>query len=115
MNPQVEAAKVALQKLFQENRYFDISIVDRLLKITNSIPDAKDYEILQAIHCCYYNRMTGEFRAWVQQTVIEMLNGNGFKVELIDETKFTPVVEIKVSKEKETAVRKIAKFLKLPE
>lgn len=83
MNPQQETVKIAIKKLFDQS-YFSITNFDDLLKITNSICDSKTHDLLHAIHCVHYDKMTPEYRKWLFQTVTKTLCGNGFPLEIID-------------------------------
>lgn len=80
----VEACKLALRQLFRSDAYFNISTIDNLLKLTNTIPDPEIYDTLKLLHCIYYKDMKPEFREELFDTVLKMFDGSGFEFSAID-------------------------------
>jgi len=89
MDPKKEAVKLAIKKLFTDSS-FSICAVDKIAKLTNSIPDKDTYEIMSTVHCVSYSEMKPEFRKWLFSSVLSMCSGNGFE---ITETDFVVVEE----------------------
>ncbi len=83
MDIKQEACKIALKKMFSGS-YFDMSTINNLLKMTNTIPDKEIHATLQTVHCCGWDEMTPEFRKWVFETVLTMFSGNGFDLNAIE-------------------------------
>lgn len=49
-----QACQLALTRIFKES-FFDICTIDKVLKLTGTIPDPEVYGILNTIHCCHYS------------------------------------------------------------
>ena len=53
---EVMVAKTALKKMMEQG-YFCICTIDKVLKISGGIPDPRDYQMLNALHCIHYKDM----------------------------------------------------------
>ena len=53
---EVLVAKTALKKMMEQG-YFCVCTIDKVLKITGGIPDPRDYQMLNALHCIHYKDM----------------------------------------------------------
>lgn len=76
------AAKAALKKMF-EDTHFSICTIDKLLKLTGCIPDKKDYQALNALHCVHYSDMDKDLRQMVYLKSLQMFDNEGFDTDLI--------------------------------
>lgn len=84
-DPKITALKLALNKMFKGN-YFNISVIESCLKLTNSIPDPDIYIIMQTVHCVHFTDMDKNFRDFLYKETILMMNFNGF--DFIDSDNF---------------------------
>lgn len=50
---QLLAAQAALAKMMR-NGWVDITVFDKILKMTNAVPNRQDYEILHLLHCVHF-------------------------------------------------------------
>jgi len=58
----IGAVAHSLQKMLQSERYFDICVIDKCIKLTQ-IPVSKErYDIYSSQHCINWNEMSSEFR-----------------------------------------------------
>lgn len=81
---QIAAAEVSARELF-EGKHFSICELDKLIKLVGCIPDQKDYQALQCLHCIDWAAMSPRLRAMVTETVIRILQQPGFDTEIIGE------------------------------
>ena len=81
---QIMAAKTTLKNMFDGKRYFDICTVDKLLKLTGCIPNAKDYQALSALHCVHWMDMEPELRQMVMLKTLQMFEHSGFDMKVIE-------------------------------
>lgn len=56
---QVMAVKAAVNKMMRDG-YISICTIDNILKMTNGIPNRKDYELLHTLHCVNFMDMDPE-------------------------------------------------------
>lgn len=56
---QVMAVKAAVNKMMRDG-YISICTIDNILKMTNGIPNRKDYELLHMLHCVNFMDMDPE-------------------------------------------------------
>lgn len=74
MNPQAEIAKVALENMFAK-QYFDICALDGLGDMMGvNVQQHHKYPELRALHCVHYNKMSPQLKAYVRNTVLEILS-----------------------------------------
>ncbi len=79
----IAAAKTALKHMF-EKRYYDICIVDKLIKMTGCHPSKKDYEALSMLHCVDFIEMDSDLRQAMYLKTIQIFDNEGFSLELIE-------------------------------
>lgn len=78
------AAKAALKDMFENKNYFSICTVDKLIKLTGCIPNKKDYEALNALHCIHWMDMGQELRSMAMMKTLQIFEQPGFDTEVLD-------------------------------
>lgn len=68
------AVETALRKLFSQ-RYFSISEIDSILKVTGTVAPARVMNSLRLLHCVDYGEMPRELLEELPQMVAEALRG----------------------------------------
>ena len=96
-----EIVLTALREMFK-NTSFSICTIDKCLKLTNSIPDAHDYDCLSALHCISWKDMSSELRQAVFDKTINMFSCEGFDLSALEMifNKENAVFELNRSKRK---------------
>lgn len=80
---QREAAITALKLMF-EGRYFNISTVDKCIKISGCVPpDRKDYQALNALHCVDFADMSANLRQMTLAKTMQIFETPKFDTEVI--------------------------------
>lgn len=64
--------QTAVTDLFEKD-WFDICVLDKLLKILDGRKSGKAYDMLRLMHCVHYDRMPPDLRARIPQLVNECL------------------------------------------
>lgn len=80
---QKQVVKIALKKLFTAKN-FSICDIDKCLKISQIIPNKKDYDTMSALHCIDYSDMNKDVQQWLLHAVEEMFMGSGFDLSFLD-------------------------------
>jgi len=78
-----QAAITALKAMFRKD-YYDICAVDKVIKMTGCIPDKKDYQALNALHCVHWNEMSKELREMVLLKTMQIFEQPGIDIELLE-------------------------------
>lgn len=75
------AAAAALQKMVQ-NGYVCICTIDKILKMSGSVPDRRDYEILSTLHCVHFRDMAPELLRGLPVIIQRVLDAEGLEFTL---------------------------------
>ncbi len=89
-NPNLEALKIAIKKLFTDS-HFSICTIDHLLKMRGLIADKEVYNIMASVHCADYKQMSSEFRQWLFNATIEMFDVDNVEFDLGLVDKMSPM------------------------
>ena len=99
---QKQVVKIALRKLFTA-KHFSICDIDKCLKLSQIIPNKKDYDTMSALHCIDYSDMNKDVREWLLNTVESMFMGSGFDLSFLE--KEIKVIEIEEPKQRKGFLR----------
>jgi hypothetical protein len=56
---EILAAQASLKKM-EQNGYFDICVIDNILKISGGVPNGRDHQVLRMLHCVHFKDMPSE-------------------------------------------------------
>ena len=80
---QREAAITALKSMF-EGRYYDITTVNKCIKLSGCIPpDPKDFQALNALHCIDFSDMSANLRQMTLAKTMQIFETPKFDTEVI--------------------------------
>ena len=82
---QIMAAKTALKNMFENKSYFNICTVKKVMKITGCIPDRKDMQALEALHCVDWIDMDAELRSMVMLKTARIFEQPGFDMGVLED------------------------------
>jgi hypothetical protein len=78
-----EVVITGMKHMFQ-GTHFSICDLDKLIKITGGIPNAKDYNALSALHCVSWAAMSPELRETVMEKAVALLSSEGFNIDELE-------------------------------
>ena len=64
--------------------HFSICDLDKIIKITEVIPNAKDYLALSALHCVSWSEMSFELRKQVLEKILSIVSTEGFNLSELE-------------------------------
>ncbi len=82
---QKEEVLTSLRKMFK-GKYFSICDIDKCLEITGTIPNKKDYDWLNALHCVEWSVMSSQLRQLVLEKTVSMLSSESFDLSILELT-----------------------------
>lgn len=88
---QIEVIRTALAAMFDKG-HFDICTIDACLKISGGIPNKKDYDLLRALHCIDYKRMSQSLRLELPRLVQRVIESRPM---VFDDCLLSPSVSIR--------------------
>ena len=93
------AANAAIKKMLNKS-YFDICVIDGILKITKGVPKREDYNLLHLLHCVHFADMEPELLRGLPVIINRVLDSEPFALEYQPEIveKLTNVHRLGVNK-----------------
>jgi hypothetical protein len=89
---QDKAVKTALKDMFKSTGFFSICTIDKCCEILNVIPDKKEYDLLNVLHCIHWNKMEPDFREEVFLRTLNLFRNKGFELNKVDVIEMIPYV-----------------------
>lgn len=77
------AAEAALRKMVAGN-YFDICVIDNIVKMLELIPDRTVYSVLKSLHCVHYNQMPDRLIKQLPELIAVVLASPSFDASRIN-------------------------------
>ncbi len=94
---EVELIRAALRKM-KKKGYFDICIIDDILKITGGVPNSRDYDQLRILHCVDYSDMSPKLAQLLPAMIKNVIESPTFEFEFmtrqeiqLNNTNVTPI------------------------
>lgn len=77
------AAEAALRKMVSD-QYFDICVVDSIVKMMGLVPNRDVYSVLKTLHCVHYNRMPDRLLKQLPELISAVLASPAFDASRIN-------------------------------
>ncbi len=81
---QKNAVAIALKKMYKDQKYFCISTVDSILKMTDKLMPKKDYEAVQLLHCVDWEDIGQDMMRESFNIIIRALESPSFEYDIMD-------------------------------
>ena len=75
------AVLAALRKMVSDG-WFSICVIDKILKMTETVPDRRAYDVLSLLHCVNFRDMSEELRRELPALLSDCLGGVEFTLDL---------------------------------
>lgn len=86
------AAQTAMKNMLNKD-YFDICVIDKILKMSNGKPSSEDYNILHTLHCVRYGDMPPELLRWLPVLIQRVVMAESISLEFNGSTNKLMVVK----------------------
>lgn len=79
-------ALTALNRMMSGS-YFDVCVLDKIIKLMQTVPDGRAYDLLHTLHCVHWRDMPAELRDAVPKLIERCINVAAHQFQL---TQLTP-------------------------
>lgn len=81
---EVESVRIALRRMFEPDRWFDICTVDECLKTAGVTPPIRDLQALRPLHCVKWAAMSPAMRIETLQRVLALFSHPKLDLSLLE-------------------------------